>query len=308
MTRAPDGVKLARPSDPALAGMTEIDPNIFRIKRPVLAGYRSFVERDLIVETYRSSAGQMLSCGELHRISINRTPHGRYAYRLGSNEFRSVKRPRYTLGFQPATVPLEVEGDDAEYISIFQRPDVYQDIGGNTFRPEDWEDDILSAAPDQITLHIALSLALALEQPQGADPLVMEHLGVSFACCVVRLLTNRALPTAPNALSPEPLQRVLTQIDVLLAEPDLSVGELARIAHLSPFHFSRAFKQATGMSPHRFIIERRIEQAKQRLARGTDSLAEIAYATGFSSQAHLSSMFRRITGITPKQYRRTVRG
>jgi len=93
MSRAPSGVELARPGDPALAGMTEIDPNVFRIKRPALAGYRSFVEKNLIVETYRSSAGQMLSCGELHRISINRTPHGRYAYRLGSNEFRSVRRP-----------------------------------------------------------------------------------------------------------------------------------------------------------------------------------------------------------------------
>jgi AraC family transcriptional regulator len=287
--------------------MTEIDPNIFSIKRPALADYRSFVEKDLIVETYRSSAGQMLSCGELHRISINRTTHGRYAYRLGSSEFRSVRRPRHTLGFQPATVPLEVEGDDADYISIFQRPDVYQDVGGNSFRPENWGADVLSAAPDPTTLHVALSLALAVEQPQGADPLVMEHLGVGFACCVVRLLTNRAMPAAPNALSPEPLRRVLAQIDVLLPEPDLSVGELARIAHLSPFHFSRAFKQATGMSPHRFIIERRIEQAKQRLTRGTDSVAEIAYATGFSSQAHLSNMFRRITGVTPKQYRRTVR-
>jgi AraC family transcriptional regulator len=135
----------------------------------------------------------------------------------------------------------------------------------------------------------------------------MEHLGVSLACCIVRLLTSDSRPATSSALSPEPLRRVLAEIEVLLGKPSLSVGELARIAHLSPFHFSRAFKQATGMAPHRFIIERRVAQAKQRLAHGTDSLAEIAYVTGFSSQAHLSSLFRKITGVTPKQYRRSVR-
>ncbi|MGO7206585.1 hypothetical protein ACCT30_36540, partial [Rhizobium ruizarguesonis] len=71
--------------------MPDIDPQIFSISRPSLGGYKAFVQRDMIVETYRSAAGQMVSRGSLHRISINRTAHGKYAYRLGSGAFRKVR-------------------------------------------------------------------------------------------------------------------------------------------------------------------------------------------------------------------------
>lgn len=61
------------------------------------------------------------------------------------------------------------------------------------------------------------------------------------------------------------------------------------------------------MAPHRFVLERRIERARLYLADGKETLANIAYATGFSSQAHFSSVFRRLMGATPKEYQRSVR-
>src|SRR6185369_7742427 len=106
------------------------------------------------------------------------------------------------------------------------------------------------------------------------------------------------------ALAPQRLRRVIDYVESQLASPDLSVEDLAAIAHLSPHHFSRAFRQATGRAPHRFVLERRVRRAQLHLSDGEDSLAEIAYATGFSSQAHFSHMFRRLTGLTPRQYRR----
>jgi AraC family transcriptional regulator len=290
--------------------MPAIDPQIFSIQRPLLDRYTCLAQRDLIVETYSSTAGQMVSQGSLHRISLNRTPHRRYAYRSGGDAFRVVNRPAFTLALQPAGVTLEVEGDAADYISIFQAPSLYQEIGGVDFLPADWDHELLSATADPLTLHIALSLALAAETASRGDPLLMEHLGVSLARCVIKLLEPRlqriATPDA-GALAPQRLRRVTDYVESQLALPDLSVADLAAIAHLSPYHFSRAFRQATGQAPHRFILQRRIARAQLHLSDGGDTLADIAYATGFSSQAHFSSMFRRLTGMTPRQYRQSVR-
>lgn len=289
--------------------MPAIDPQIFSIQRPELDRYQCLIQRDVIVETYGSSAGHMVSQGSLHRISLNRTPHRRYAYRAGGDAFRPVQRPAFTLALQPAGIALEVDGDAADYISIFQSPELYRSVGGADFHPEDWDHDVLSATADPLTLHIALSLALAGETAERGDPLLMEHLGLSLACCVVKLLQPR-LPAAvqdPGALAPPRLRRVIDYVESQIASPDLSVEDLAAIAHLSPHHFSRAFRQATGRAPHRFVLERRVRRAQLHLSDGEDSLAEIAYATGFSSQAHFTNMFRRMTGMTPRQYRQSVR-
>lgn len=286
--------------------MLDIDPQIFSISRPSLGNYRAVIQRDMIVETYRSAAGQMLSKGSLHRISINRTAHGRYAYRLGAGSFRRVNRGPFTLGFQPATVALEVDGDEADYISIFQSPALYDKLAGADFDFEQWDGDALSATTDPTTLQVALSLALAVEETGRADPLLIEHLGMALACRVVKLLGAR-MQTGDRPLSSENLRRVIDYIENLLGRSDLSVEELAGVAHMSPFHFSREFKKAAGVAPHRFVLERRIERARLYLADGKETLSGIAYATGFSSQAHFSSVFRRLMGATPKEYRQSVR-
>jgi AraC family transcriptional regulator len=294
--------------------MPSIDPELFSIQRPQLDRYRFLAQSGLIVETYRSAAGQMQSQGSLHRISINRTTHRRYAYRSGQGAFRAIERPPFTLALQPASVVLEVDGDSADYISIFQSPDLYRSIAGSEFQPEDWDHAVLSTALDPVTLHIALSLALAVEASDGdagsTDPLLLEHLGQSLACRVVKLLGSRfpsgRAQAGPRSLESQRLRRVIDYIEGHLGEPTLSVEQLAEVAHLSPYHFSRAFKSATGQAPHRFVLERRVERARLHLAESRESLAGIAYCTGFSSQAHFSSIFRRLTGVTPKQYRQSV--
>ncbi|MBZ0298966.1 MAG: AraC family transcriptional regulator [Anaerolineae bacterium] len=80
-----------------------------------------------------------------------------------------------------------------------------------------------------------------------------------------------------------------------------SLDQLAQIAGLSPYHLVRVFRQQTGLPPHHYLTQVRVERAKQRLQAG-HPIAEVAAATGFSDQSHLTRRFKRIVGVTPGQF------
>ncbi len=86
----------------------------------------------------------------------------------------------------------------------------------------------------------------------------------------------------------------------------LSLRELASETHYSPYHFSRLFKQHTGMTPFEFLLELRIEKAKALLKQTDHSSAEICYLSGFGSQSYFSQIFKKKTGVSPSQYKLRV--
>jgi AraC family transcriptional regulator len=91
-------------------------------------------------------------------------------------------------------------------------------------------------------------------------------------------------------------------------DPGPTLEQLAAVARLSPYHFARQFKTATGLPPHQYVIMRRVERAKQLLQGGGDfSLAEVAARAGFSDQSQFSYHFKRLAGVTPGQFRTPAR-
>ena len=87
---------------------------------------------------------------------------------------------------------------------------------------------------------------------------------------------------------------------------ELGLVELAAIVELSPHYFGEAFRISTGRSPHRYVMERRIEWARDLLWDADRPIRDIAYAAGFSSQSHFTANFRRVTGVTPGRFRRSL--
>ena len=100
-------------------------------------------------------------------------------------------------------------------------------------------------------------------------------------------------------------KRVAEFMDAHLAEP-VPLKELASIARLSPFHFARAFKQSFGMPPHRYHLERRIARARSLLAEPARPVTSIAFQVGFADLSSFTAAFRRVTGASPSQYRRSL--
>jgi AraC family transcriptional regulator len=111
-----------------------------------------------------------------------------------------------------------------------------------------------------------------------------------------------AVSFSSEGLDRRRLIRVLDHIETNL-ENDIDLDDLASVACLSRFHFSRRFKQALGCSPVRYLGMRRFERAKAWLSQGERSLVDIALTLGFSSQANFTRAFKRATGMAPGKYR-----
>ena len=109
-------------------------------------------------------------------------------------------------------------------------------------------------------------------------------------------------PRVRGGLPPAAMRRIQEYVDAHLSEHvDLPV--LAGIAGLSVFHFAREFKRTAGVTPHYYVLNKRVERAKTLLSRSDLSLSEIAFASGFSDQSHLTRRFRQIFGATPGEVR-----
>ena len=158
---------------------------------------------------------------------------------------------------------------------------------------------------DPLLNEVAAALCdMGSRPPQPTDQLFAEGVSAMLVAHLISRYSNIRLrpATLPPCLPDHKLKRVIDLVESRFAEA-ISLSELAAETCLSPFHFSRLFQKATGLPPHRYIIERRIQDAKARLSEGRLSLVEIALEAGFGSQGNFNRIFRKRTGLTPGQFR-----
>jgi AraC family transcriptional regulator len=144
--------------------------------------------------------------------------------------------------------------------------------------------------------------------PMPTNRLFVDGLTTALAAYLIANYTvDRWKPsTAAQKLDERRLKRVTDYVDAHYAEP-IPLERLAAEAYLSPFHFSRLFREATGLTPHRYVTERRVRAAQEALALDRATLLEVAVDHGFGSQDNFTRVFRRSTGLTPGQYRTMFR-
>jgi ribose 5-phosphate isomerase B len=105
-------------------------------------------------------------------------------------------------------------------------------------------------------------------------------------------------------IPPRRLARVIEHIRNNLDQP-LAVSVLSRLAKMSQSHFSKLFKLSTGLAPHQFVLQERINRSKELLRQGNAKIVEIALGVGFENQAHFTTVFGHLVGMTPRQFQRS---
>jgi AraC family transcriptional regulator len=161
---------------------------------------------------------------------------------------------------------------------------------------------------DDLLRQMAYAILQELQAESAGGKLLVEALALAMAARLANAHSSAPVEISRNTagrLDGARLKRVLDYI-ADHDDEDLTVADLAAVACLSRFHFARAFREATGATPHRYVSARRLERAKLLLVQTGASLAQIALSCSFSSQANFTRAFRRATGLTPGEYRRAA--
>lgn len=164
---------------------------------------------------------------------------------------------------------------------------------------------------DETIARLGSLLLAELDHSGPLDDLFVESVATALSAHLVRRHSRG--PGTANVLDPQPrgglsrrdLGRVVDHVEANL-DGDLSLAELAATVHLSPYHFAKLFKAATGLSPHQYVLRRRVESARALLTATALPVAEVAARVGFSDQSHLSRHTKRLLGTTPRALRQSA--
>ena len=180
---------------------------------------------------------------------------------------------------------------------------VAAEVGGATIDALELEPG--HCAEDATARHLLLSLRPALERPAEANALFVDHVAAALCSHVAQTYGGvqrlRKLPRGGLAPWQEKRAKELLESDL---SGEFPLSRLALECGLSVRHFTRAFRQSVGMPPHRYLLKRRIERARDLLRNPALSLLEVALACGFSDQSHFTRLFRASMDMSPGAWRR----
>ena len=222
--------------------------------------------------------------------------------------WRRVQRPQGTVHVVPAyldvglrTPALHLRGVSLPHATLASRLD---EVGLSTAALDAVAGD-LAPRPEAARL---IDLAWgASERGGAASRLLVDG---AFTALVGALLADGGetrLRAPVPAVGDRRIARVIDYVEAHLEEP-IDLADLAGVAAISVFHFSRVFRAATGQTPHRYVQARRVERAKAMLTDPALPLAQAAFACGFASQSHFGQVFRAHTGMTPGEWRAGAMG
>ena len=244
-----------------------------------------------------------------HIIFINLSRQSRQGDIWLNGQFQKAILPQPgVITVKPSGATHRFAGKDAsEFIVVEFKPKFIASIGQNWTDSEQIE-LIPHFYPQGALLLFQLGLALKAELESGClgGKIYGDSIATTMAAHLLRNYSTFKTPTPKNyrGLAPAKLENVIDYIQTYL---DLNLGleELANLSDLSPYYFSRLFKESTSTTPYQYISQQRMERAKQLLEDTDIAVAEIALRCGFSSQSSFATAFRKAVGVTPRVYRQS---
>jgi AraC family transcriptional regulator len=230
--------------------------------------------------------------------------------------YEGVKRyqspPAGSISLIPAGSPAQYRwSGDMDTLNVYLEPGLVGRVAAEAFGLDATRTTIPPLdCPDLPHLRAAMwELDAELTTGSAGGPLAAVSLANVLAVQLIRHISapRKSQRTRDGKLPRARLRTVIEYIEEHLdASPSLE--QMAAIAYISPYHFARQFKTSTGLSPHQYVIARRVERAKHLLQDGGDfSLAEVAVHAGFSDQSQFCQHFKRLVGVTPGQFRKPAR-
>ncbi len=276
-----------------------------RIPEPLLSS-RPRQWNGILVELYRVHDVDFVKAVPEHIVTVFlRGPVDLLQQRYG----RVVRRTMHAgdVVVSPAGEPKALRhGEEAELVKLQLAPSYFagivDELHANGSRPVELLDNF--GTRDAYIEDVARRLLAELQTDNLAGRLYADSLATGLAVHLLRhYSTAGKINNGSTRMLPRfKLQRVTDYINDHLHD-DLTLGRMSATLSMSPFHFAHAFRETTGLAPHRFVIQRRIDRAKILLCETDLSITEIAHQVGYANQSNFSVVFHRVTGRTPRSYR-----
>ncbi|MEM8504087.1 MAG: AraC family transcriptional regulator [Cyanobacteria bacterium P01_D01_bin.1] len=242
-----------------------------------------------------------------HRLAVNIGAPVRY-------EWWADGKWQKTL-LQPGEFCLQSDGDtnfprwwdDFEFIAIAIDPAfISQSFQGSNPAKLEFRDE--RGTFDDAIATLTQRFKAELSEGSYCGKLYGESLGITFVRHLLESYSTHPtkLKLPKGQLSSQQMKQTIEYVHDNLGT-DLDLTDLAQQANLSAFHFSRLFKKSLGLTPHQYVLHNRVERAKKLLSSAKPAtLADVGLQAGFYDQAHFSKAFKRVVGLTPKQFTRQM--
>jgi AraC family transcriptional regulator len=277
---------------------------------PPIASSKTLGWEPILVEEFQQPSGEAAyqACSQ-HTIALSLNSRPKRLYQaIGDRHFTGLYR-KGDLSITPAGIPSAYRAEEEDcYLWLCLPPEFLQQVAREAI---EIDRECLELTPqlraqDPHIEQILMMLRSELYKGGGSmGRLYVESLTNALAVHLLRDYSTIQPRLTPyeGGLRSRDLLKVTEYIRDRLAQ-DIKLKELAQLLSMSQFHFSRSFKKSMGTSPHQYLLQQRVEKAKQLLKQTKLSIVEIAIECGFNSHSHFGKQFRLSTGITPKDYRR----
>lgn len=213
------------------------------------------------------------------------------------------------VSVHPADTPVRWQWDTRlSFTMMSLDPEYFNKVAREIFSMEPAQVRLktVEGKRDPVITSIAGTLMREVMNGDAGSRLYAESLANLLSVHLLRNYTDGPQPaeTGRQVSQPRAVVLALNYVHQNYAM-DVSLADIAAAAHLSTYHLTRVFKKATGVTPHQYLVQVRVNSARHLLTAGAGdrSLADIASAVGFADQSHLTRHFKRLLGVTPKQLR-----
>lgn len=279
--------------------ISQILPN-----KPLLSSHQLGWE-EIYVQHHRQPPGKTPKiCGPHHVIVVHHNQQVIQSERLFNGQRKNVQYASGDIEILPANVQYQaIWAKETEFTLLFLEPNFVARIAYESMPPDCIEIKPHFPIADPLIYQIGLLLKSEIGAKGICSHLYIDSLKTNLAITLLRRYSVRKLHLEyKSGLSRKQLQQVVEYINDNIAE-DLSLKAIASVVQMSLYHFSRLFKQSTGLTTHQYVIQRRIAEAKLLLSKQIP-IADISQQVGFKNQSQFTKVFHQHTGMTPKSYQK----